>query len=80
MTKMEVAAAIYSTAAGALVRYETDELAQEWARLEKLPLDQLGLKITREIVKEEITQERNLPQMSLPGLEDITNECCLIGF
>ncbi len=36
MTKMEVAAAIYSTAAGALVRYETDELEREWKRLEKV--------------------------------------------
>ena len=39
MTKMEVAAAIYSTAAGALVRYETEELEREWKRLEKLPPD-----------------------------------------
>ena len=36
MTKMDVAAAIYSTAAGALVRYETNELKGEWERLEKL--------------------------------------------
>lgn len=41
MTKMEVSAAIYSTAAGALVRYETDELEREWKRLEKLPVDKL---------------------------------------
>jgi ATP-dependent helicase/nuclease subunit A len=41
MTKMEVAAAIYSTAAGALVRYETSELQREWKRLEKLPADDL---------------------------------------
>ena len=39
MTKMEITAAIYSTAAGALVRYETDELEKEWKRLEKLPAD-----------------------------------------
>jgi len=42
MTKMEVAAAIYSTAAGALVRYKTAELEREWKRLEKLPPDDLG--------------------------------------
>jgi len=36
MTKMEVSAAIYSTAAGALVHYENDDLIREWKRLEKL--------------------------------------------
>ncbi|HEY6070757.1 MAG TPA: UvrD-helicase domain-containing protein [Chthoniobacterales bacterium] len=36
ITKREVEAAIYSTAAGALVRYTTDELAREWDRLEAL--------------------------------------------
>jgi ATP-dependent exoDNAse (exonuclease V) beta subunit len=39
MTKLDLTAAIYSTAAGALVRYETDELEKEWKRLEKLPAD-----------------------------------------
>jgi ATP-dependent exoDNAse (exonuclease V) beta subunit len=39
MTKMQVTAAIYSTAAGALVRYETEELEKEWKRLERLPAD-----------------------------------------
>jgi len=34
ITKLDVEAAIYSTAAGALVRYKTDDLAREWARLE----------------------------------------------
>ena len=39
---MEVAAAIYSTAAGALVRYDGGELADEWQRIEKLPPDDLA--------------------------------------
>jgi len=34
IAKLDVEAAIYSTAAGALVRYKTGELAQEWSRLE----------------------------------------------
>jgi len=42
MTKMEVAAAIYSTAAGALVRYDGVELADEWQRIEQLPPDDLA--------------------------------------
>ena len=37
ISKLQVEAAIYSTAAGALVRYSTDELEEEWSRLEKLP-------------------------------------------
>ncbi len=37
MTKMEIEAAIYSTAAGALVRYNADELAHEWDHLRALP-------------------------------------------
>jgi len=45
MTKMDVAAAIYSTAAGALVRYENDELAGEWKRLEKPSPDDLDSNI-----------------------------------
>src|SRR5436190_10750519 len=36
IAKLDVEAAIYSTGAGALVRYSTDELAREWSRLEKL--------------------------------------------
>ena len=46
ITKLEVEAAIYSTAAGALVRYETDELAREWSRLEKLPPDRFDMEVT----------------------------------
>jgi ATP-dependent exoDNAse (exonuclease V) beta subunit len=45
MTKMEVAAAIYSTAAGKLVRYYNDELAREWDRLEKLSAAELAANI-----------------------------------
>ena len=48
ITKLEVEAAIYSTAAGALVRYDTDELADEWARLEKLSPEQLDAEIVTE--------------------------------
>lgn len=45
IAKLEVEAAIYSTAAGALVRYKTDELACEWSRLEKLPPDQFDIEV-----------------------------------
>ena len=45
IAKLEVEAAIYSTAAGALVRYKTDELAREWSRLEKLPPEQFDLEV-----------------------------------
>jgi ATP-dependent exoDNAse (exonuclease V) beta subunit len=45
IAKLEVEAAIYSTAAGALVRYKTDELEQEWSRLEKLPPDQFDVEV-----------------------------------
>jgi hypothetical protein len=38
-------AAIYSTAAGALARYKTNELASEWSRLEKLPPDQFDVEV-----------------------------------
>ena len=41
MTSLPVEAAIYSTATGALLRFEPDELAQEWKRLRKLPLPAL---------------------------------------
>src|SRR5205085_2795988 len=51
ITKLEVEAAIYSTAAGALVRYRTDELEQEWSRLEKLPPDQFDLDVTTELAR-----------------------------
>lgn len=49
MTKLEVAAAIYSTAAGALVRYQTAELEREWQRLEKLPPDALDSTIKPDV-------------------------------
>jgi ATP-dependent exoDNAse (exonuclease V) beta subunit len=49
MTKMEVAAAIYSTAAGALVRYEPGELQREWQRLEKLPADELDANVKSDV-------------------------------
>jgi ATP-dependent exoDNAse (exonuclease V) beta subunit len=46
IAKLDVEAAIYSTAAGALVRYKTGELEQEWSRLEKLPPDQFDVEVT----------------------------------
>jgi ATP-dependent exoDNAse (exonuclease V) beta subunit len=49
IAKLEVEAAIYSTAAGALVRYETDELTREWKRLERLRPDELEATIKTEI-------------------------------
>jgi ATP-dependent helicase/nuclease subunit A len=49
IAKVRVEAAIYSTAAGALVRYKTDELAREWSRLEKLPADQFDTEVTKEL-------------------------------
>lgn len=39
ITKFEIAAAIYSTAAGTLIRCANDDLEKEWRRLEKLPPD-----------------------------------------
>ncbi|HEV2045370.1 MAG TPA: UvrD-helicase domain-containing protein [Chthoniobacterales bacterium] len=49
IAKLEVEATIYSTAAGALVRYKPDELAREWARLEKLPADQFDIEVAEEL-------------------------------
>ncbi|MEY2544434.1 MAG: CRISPR-associated exonuclease Cas4 [Verrucomicrobiota bacterium] len=49
IAKVEVEAAIYSTAAGALVRYKTDELEKEWSRLEKLPADQFDVEVIKEL-------------------------------
>src|SRR5205814_7789274 len=46
---LDVEAAIYSTAAGALVRYSTDELAREWSRLEKLPPDQFDVEVAADL-------------------------------
>ena len=45
MTKMEIEAAIYSTAAGALIRYDQAELAHEWARLKALPPEQFFMEL-----------------------------------
>ena len=41
MTGHEVRAALYSTDKGEFVRYERQELADEWKRLEQLPPEQL---------------------------------------
>ena len=48
ITKREVEAAIYSTAAGALVRYTSDELSREWASLEQLPADEFDAQVATE--------------------------------
>lgn len=45
MTSLPVEAALYSTATGALLRYETDELSREWERLRTLPLNDLTSEI-----------------------------------
>ncbi|HJX26104.1 MAG TPA: hypothetical protein VJ252_08100, partial [Chthoniobacterales bacterium] len=41
MTGHEVAAAIYSTANGELLRYDPEELDREWQRLQALPAKEL---------------------------------------
>lgn len=41
LSKAEVRAALYSTAVGDTIIYERDELAAEWERLRKLPLEEL---------------------------------------
>jgi len=41
MTGNDVTAAVYSTANGEFLRYESDELATEWERLQKLPATHL---------------------------------------
>ena len=45
MTGMQLEAAIYSTPAAAVVRYNEEELAREWARLRTLPAVQIGAQI-----------------------------------
>ena len=49
IAKLDVEAAIYSTAAGALVRYKTDELAREWSRLEKLPPGHFDVEVAADL-------------------------------
>ena len=66
MTKMEVTAAIYSTAAGALVRYQTDELEREWKHLEKLSPDELdsNIKPHGDLPPSDATPEADFPKTS----------------
>jgi ATP-dependent exoDNAse (exonuclease V) beta subunit len=45
MTKRPVSAGIYSTATGELIVYSENQLAEEWERLRKLRLDDLGSEI-----------------------------------
>jgi len=68
MTKMEVASAIYSTAAGALVRYENDELEREWKRLEKLPADELDSNIKPDPDLPPQKPQRKPTQLEFPDL------------
>ena len=49
IAKRNIEAAIYSTAAGELVRYSSDELASEWSRLEKLPPEQFDAEVLAEV-------------------------------
>jgi ATP-dependent helicase/nuclease subunit A len=51
MTGMQVEAAIYSTPAAAVSRYEEKELAREWARLKTLPPDTFAAEV--------VSDERN---------------------
>lgn len=69
ITKMEVAAAIYSTAAGALVRYETEELAREWKRLEKLPAEELDSTIKPDSDLPPKKPPGSPAQLEFPGLK-----------
>ena len=46
ITKLDVAAGIFATAIGRFMAYDTDELEAEWERLQALPADQLGQKIS----------------------------------
>ena len=47
MTGMHVEAAIYSTAAAAVLHYEEKDLVREWARLKALPPDGLAAQVAR---------------------------------
>jgi ATP-dependent exoDNAse (exonuclease V) beta subunit len=48
ISERDVEAAIYSTAAGELIRYTTEELAREWSGLEKLPPDKFDAEVETE--------------------------------
>lgn len=65
IAKVEVEAAIYSTAAGALVRYKTDELAREWSRLGKLPADQFDAEVQTEFGPPSPKQTASRPTRSV---------------
>jgi ATP-dependent helicase/nuclease subunit A len=77
MTKMEVAAAIYSTAAGGLVRYQTEELTREWKRLENLPPDELEANVKPDVdlsrrsdsTKADLPASASPAQLEFPGLK-----------
>ena len=64
MTEMQVSAAIYSTAAGALVRYEITQLEKEWQRLEKLSPDQFS-----STIKPDVDLPNKKPKPSVTQLE-----------
>ena len=68
IAKLDVEAAIYSTAAGALVRYETKELSREWARLEKLPAEQFDVEVAAEVSSASIAPTTKQVQLEFPEL------------
>ncbi|HWY51847.1 MAG TPA: UvrD-helicase domain-containing protein [Chthoniobacterales bacterium] len=68
IAKVDVEAAIYSTAAGALVRYKTAELDQEWSRLEKLPPDQFDVEVAAEVGSASIAPTTKQVQLEFPEL------------
>ncbi len=65
ITQFEISAAIYSTAAGKLIRYETDELEKEWVRIEKLPVDDFEKEVVEPIVKNRKSSGEKGQQMEL---------------
>ena len=68
MTEMQVSAAIYSTAAGALVRYEITQLEKEWRRLEKLSPDQLSSTIKPDVDLPDKKPKRSVTQLEFTDL------------
>ncbi len=65
ITQFEISAAIYSTAAGKLIRYEADELEKEWARIEKLPVDDFEKEVVERIAKDRKPSGEKGQQMEL---------------
>jgi ATP-dependent helicase/nuclease subunit A len=66
ITNLKVDAAIYSTAAGSLIRYEPEELVAGWTRLEKLPVDHFDLCIASRTVQRQRPSQAS--QLEFPDL------------